>query len=110
MYVEHCAFVERNPGDWFVKGHIQIDGEFTRAEWEKIKNTFVALGLFQLRYGRRPSDNFPTRAQVIEAIMEDSRNGDSKATEALSVRYNIPPGIALQDFTHHYEKLLHAEK
>jgi hypothetical protein len=80
MYIERFTCRENNaPGDWIVKGEIYIKGEFTREEWEKIKSTFIAMGLFQKSHGRRPSETTPSRADVVEHIMRIAGNRQGEA-------------------------------
>jgi hypothetical protein len=61
-----------NPrGDPYVKGQIAIEGEFTRAEWEKIREMFIAMGLLQLKRGHRLSTIFPSRQEILEAYRDN---------------------------------------
>jgi len=94
MYIKHCRFQENNvTGDWLVKGCIGIEGEFSRAEWEKIKETFIAMGLMQVGHVA-PSRMIPSRAMVMEAIMAHAR-GDNKPLEQLMIEYPNIESIGL---------------
>lgn len=95
MYITKAFFSPIRARDWIVQGQIAIEGEFTADEWEKIKTTFIALGLFQMHHGKKPSDLIPTRQMCVDAAMEDARNNDTRATRALMEKYNIPEGTML---------------
>lgn len=90
MYVKRCAFSPAGSVDWIIKGQIAIEGEFTQGEWNLIKETFIALGLFQVNTGTPPPSTLvPTRAECIDALMADAR-GES-GSDKLRKKYNIPP-------------------
>jgi hypothetical protein len=110
MYIKRFAAQERGSRhDWMVEGAIAIEGEFTREEWEKIKTQLIAMGLSQR--GRRLMEVLlPSRQQCIDAMMEDNRNCNNKATDALRARYAIPDNVTLDHFMNHYEALMGREE
>jgi hypothetical protein len=94
MFVTRCAFSPIGANDWIVKGQIAIEGEFTQGEWNLIKETFIALGLFQNYRGiPKPSELVPTRAECIDALMADARG--EGGSDKLRKKYNIPPDFKL---------------
>jgi len=110
MFISHCQFKELTMrGEPIVKGHIEIDGEFTQEEWNKIRIQFIAMGLVQGRQQRRKrlmGVLVPTRQQAIDAMTIDARNCNTDASDRLRAQYAIPDAISLDQFTSHYAHLL----
>jgi hypothetical protein len=90
MWIDRSVFRENNrTGDWFVDGEIYIKGEFTRQEWEHIKQAFIALGLHQLGGKCKLSNHYPRRSEVVDAIMMDARNLNNEAMKQLKKKYPL---------------------
>jgi hypothetical protein len=90
MYIKRCAYTPIGSTDWIIKGQIAIEGEFTQAEWNTIKETLMAMGLMQMSRGLPPpSELVPTREECVTALMEDARGLDG--SNKLRKKYDIPP-------------------
>jgi len=72
VFIESAAFCQTNStSDPYVKGQIAIEGEFWPAEWEAIREAFIAMGLIQVtRLGQKPSQMLPSRAECLDAFRE----------------------------------------
>jgi hypothetical protein len=86
MWIKQFKSQEHNvSGDWLVKGVIGIEGEFSREEWNRIHQTFIALGLTQV--GKAPpSRSIPSRSEITEAIMARA-GGNYEPMKLLKEKY-----------------------
>lgn len=90
MWIDRSLFQENNQhDDSIVNGHIEINGQFSREEWEKIKTGFIAMGLMQ-RGGHRPVRQFPSRLEFIEAVQAVAGGRNEDAVKQLYDKYQIP--------------------
>jgi hypothetical protein len=95
MYIKRSVFQENSPSgrDWLVEGYIAIDGEFTREEWEAIREAFMAMGLFQTMTKTMPlSKRIPSRSECIAAVQDISSGRDPYAWNKVCRKYNLPNG------------------
>ena len=94
VYIKRSVFQENNSsGDWLVKGYIAIDGEFTRHEWEAIREAFMAMGLFQVSTKAIPlSQRIPSRSECVAAVQDVASGRDPRAWEKIVEKYKLPEG------------------
>lgn len=94
MYIKRSVFQNNNPSnDWLVKGYIAIDGEFTREEWEAIREAFIAMGLFQTMTNQVPlSQRIPSRQECVAAIQDIASGRDPRAWDKMAEKYKLPNG------------------
>lgn len=94
MYIKRSVFQNNSmSSDWLVKGYIVIDGEFTREEWEAIREAFIAMGLFQVATKALPlSKRIPSRAECVAAVQDVASGRDPRAWDKVVEKYNLPKG------------------
>ena len=72
MYIERAGFHQINPtGDAYIVGQIAIEGEFTVQEWNKLREVFIALGIFQMRTGKKYSECIPSHREILDAFRDN---------------------------------------
>jgi hypothetical protein len=90
MWIDKAKWTEYNEvGDNVVQGKFELQGTFTREEWDKIKVGFIAMGLMQLG-GHRPERTSPSRQEFVAAIQDVASGRNFEAIKQLRDKYNIP--------------------